>query len=35
MIVWIDSQDRFDEAIERIGAQPMIAVDTEADSLHS
>ncbi|MGZ7079660.1 MAG: ribonuclease D [Thermoanaerobaculia bacterium] len=35
MIVWIDRQDRFDEAMQRIGAQPMIAVDTEADSLHS
>lgn len=35
MIVWIDRQDRFDEAMQRISAQPMIAVDTEADSLHS
>lgn len=32
---WIDRQDAFDEAFTRISQQPQIAVDTEADSLHS
>lgn len=32
---WIDSQPDLDQAIERISAQPQVAVDTEADSLHS
>ena len=32
---WIDRQEPFDAALTRIGNQPQIAVDTEADSLHS
>jgi ribonuclease D len=32
---WIDRQQPFEAMIERIGAEPRIAVDTEADSLHS
>ena len=32
---WIDRQDTLDAALERLGAQREIAVDTEADSLHS
>lgn len=32
---WIDRQDTLDEAMARIAASPQIAVDTEADSLHS
>jgi ribonuclease D len=32
---WIDRQDTLDAAMERIAAEPTIAVDTEADSLHS
>jgi ribonuclease D len=32
---WIDRQDALDAAMESLGAQPQIAVDTEADSLHS
>ncbi|HWS71854.1 MAG TPA: ribonuclease D, partial [Thermoanaerobaculia bacterium] len=34
-MIWIDKQATFDEAMARIGAQPVIAIDTEADSLHS
>jgi len=34
-MIWIDRQQPFDEASARISAQPTIAVDTEADSLHS
>jgi ribonuclease D len=34
-MIWIDRQDRFDEAMQRIAAEPTIGVDTEADSLHS
>jgi len=34
-MIWIDKQDAFDTAMERIAAQPIVAVDTEADSLHS
>ena len=34
-MIWIDSQSAFDEVMERLEALPMIAVDTEADSLHS
>jgi ribonuclease D len=34
-MIWIDKQDRFDAAMQRIAAEPTIAVDTEADSLHS
>src|SRR3954451_17429653 len=32
---WIAKQQAFDEMIDRIVTQPVIAVDTEADSLHS
>jgi ribonuclease D len=32
---WIEEQPSLDDALARIGAQPQIAVDTEADSLHS
>lgn len=32
---WIDRQDTFNAALERLGTQPRVAVDTEADSLHS
>jgi ribonuclease D len=32
---WIDRQDTLDAAFDHVAAQPMIAVDTEADSLHS
>lgn len=32
---WIAKQQGFDEMVDRISAQPIIAVDTEADSLHS
>jgi len=34
-MIWIDRQQPFDEALARVSAQPTIAVDTEADSLHS
>ena len=32
---WIDRQDTLDQAMARVAAQPKVAVDTEADSLHS
>ena len=32
---WIDKQEPLERALERVGAQGVIAVDTEADSLHS
>lgn len=32
---WIDQQPDLDEAMQRVGAHGVIAVDTEADSLHS
>ena len=32
---WIDRQQQLDPALEDVAAQPVIAVDTEADSLHS
>src|SRR5262249_40909123 len=34
-LIFIDQQEPFDRAMERLAAQPVIAVDTEADSLHS
>lgn len=34
-MIWIDRQQPFDEAAQRLSAQPVVAVDTEADSLHS
>jgi ribonuclease D len=32
---WIDKQQPLDQALERVAAQPVVAIDTEADSLHS
>jgi ribonuclease D len=32
---WIDNQRALDEALRRVAAQAQVAVDTEADSLHS
>lgn len=32
---WIDRQEPLDDAMARIASEPMIGVDTEADSLHS
>jgi ribonuclease D len=32
---WIDRQDALDAAMARIATEPQIAIDTEADSLHS
>lgn len=32
---WIDRQDVLDEVLDRVGSHEQIAVDTEADSLHS
>jgi ribonuclease D len=32
---WIDRQDALDQELDRVAAQPVVAVDTEADSLHS
>ena len=34
-MIFIDQQQPFDRAMERVAAQPVVAVDTEADSLHS
>ena len=34
-MIWIDTQDAFEEAMKRVATQPKVAVDTEADSLHS
>ncbi len=34
-MIWIDTQEALDAAIDRVAAQPTVAVDTEADSLHS
>jgi len=34
-MIWIDRQEPFNEAMARVAAQPTVAVDTEADSLHS
>jgi ribonuclease D len=34
-MIWIDTQEAFDAAMTRLAAQPVIAIDTEADSLHS
>ena len=33
--MFIDRQQQLDEAMQRVAAQPVVAVDTEADSLHS
>ena len=32
---WIDKQEPLDQAMQTIGSHGVIAVDTEADSLHS
>ena len=32
---WIDRQDALDQAMARVASHPKVAVDTEADSLHS
>ncbi|MEO8380773.1 MAG: ribonuclease D [Acidobacteriota bacterium] len=34
-MTWIDRQDTLEGALERVGSHGQIAVDTEADSLHS
>src|SRR5581483_7572561 len=34
-MIWIETQDPFDAAMKRVAAQPIVAVDTEADSLQS
>jgi len=34
-MIWIDNQPDLDAAMQRVAAQKTIAVDTEADSLHS
>ena len=34
-MIFIDTQQAFDAAMKRVAAQPTVAVDTEADSLHS
>ena len=34
-MIFIDQQEPFDRAMERVAAEPVVAVDTEADSLHS
>jgi ribonuclease D len=34
-VIWIDTQEALDRALERVARQPIVAVDTEADSLHS
>ena len=34
-MIWIDKQPDFDAAMSRVAAQATVAVDTEADSLHS
>jgi ribonuclease D len=34
-VIWIETQEAFDRAMEGVAAQPIMAIDTEADSLHS
>ena len=34
-MIWIDKQQPLDNALEVVASQPTVAVDTEADSLHS
>jgi ribonuclease D len=34
-MIWIDTQEGFDATMERVAAEPVVAIDTEADSLHS
>ena len=33
--VWVDRQDKFDQMVAELSAQPRIAVDTESNSLHA
>lgn len=33
--VWVDHQDKFDQMVAELSAQPRIAVDTESNSLHA
>jgi ribonuclease D len=34
-MIWIDQQELLDQSLARVAAQPQVAIDTEADSLHS
>jgi ribonuclease D len=34
-VIWIDKQPDFDAAMSRVASQKTVAIDTEADSLHS
>ncbi|MGH9421643.1 MAG: ribonuclease D, partial [Thermoanaerobaculia bacterium] len=34
-MIFIDNQQAFDAAMARVAVQPVVALDTEADSLHS
>ncbi len=34
-MIWIDQQQPLNEALDNVASQPIVAVDTEADSLHS
>jgi ribonuclease D len=34
-VIFINTQQDFDAAMDRVAAQPVVALDTEADSLHS
>lgn len=34
-MIWVDTQQELDKALARVAAEPVVAVDTEADSLHS
>lgn len=34
-MIWIDQQKTLDSALRDVAAQPVVAIDTEADSLHS
>ncbi len=34
-MIWIDQQQPLNEALDTVASQPIVAVDTEADSLHS
>ena len=34
-MIWVDTQDALDSAMKRVASHPKVAVDTEADSLHS
>lgn len=34
-MIWVDKQREFDQAVEQVAAEAIVAIDTEADSLHS